>query len=307
MAKLNREAKLANLKKGGCMFSVDELKITCVSETSWFDTALLMSDIKRAGGMNANQYQIDWDYKNAGGYSALIEFKKNSQKGYVLLDVGWRESYMDWVFDREGVIDLLKKEQLNDVFISHEHMDHFWGLNSLTKIRNDFNLYIPYGFSQQGYDIIEKSNFKGKLIEVDDKYQNNVLSSFTYKLDIILGIKNEQILVFNVKDKGFVTVTGCCHPGVNNMMEYVKSNYGDNLFGLYGGLHISLLEDWNEQKANEIDKLKSWNLKKIAANHCTGVVAVEHMIAKGLNVVGGSAKFGSQSKLYVGNSDSVEF
>jgi 7,8-dihydropterin-6-yl-methyl-4-(beta-D-ribofuranosyl)aminobenzene 5'-phosphate synthase len=289
------------------MFSVDNLKVTCLSETSWFDTGLLMSDIKKAGGMNADQYTINWDYKNAGGYSALVEYTKNYQKGYVLLDVGWRESYMDWVFDREVVIELLKNDKLNDVFVSHEHMDHFWGLNSITKIRNDFNLYIPVGFSKKGYEIIEKSNFKGNLIEVDDKFQNNVLSSFVYKIDIILGVKNEQILVFNLKDKGFVTITGCCHPGVNNMIDYVKNHYGDKLYGLYGGLHISLLEDWNEQKAKEIDKLASWGLEKVAANHCTGVIAVEHMIKKGINVIGGSAKFASQSKLYIGNTDSVEF
>lgn len=289
------------------MLSVDSLKVTCLSETSWFDTDLLMSDIKKAGGMHTNQYIIDWDYKNAGGYSALIEYTKNSQKNYVLLDVGWREAYMDWVFDREGVAELLKKEKLNDIFISHEHMDHFWGLNSITKIRNDFNLYIPAGFSDQGFDIIEKSNFKGKLIEVQDKFENDDFSSFVYKMDIILGVKNEQMLSFNLEDKGFVTITGCCHPGVNAMMEYVKNNYGDNLFGLYGGLHISLLEDWNEQKAKEIEKLTTWGLKKVAANHCTGVIAVEHMIKKDLNVISGSAKFGSQSKLYVGNSDSIEF
>lgn len=289
------------------MFSVDNLKVTCLSETSWFDTGLLMSDIKQAGGMNTDQYSINWDYKNAGGYSALVEYTKNYQKGYVLLDVGWRESYMDWVFDREGIIELLKNDKLNDVFISHEHMDHFWGLNSITKIRNDFNLYIPVGFSKKGYEIIEKSNFKGNLIEVDDKFQNDALSSFVYKMDIILGVKNEQILVFNLKDKGFVTITGCCHPGVNNMMDYVKNHYGDKLYGLYGGLHISLLEDWNEQKTKEIEKLANWGLEKVAANHCTGVIAVEHMIQKGINVIGGSAKFASQSKLYIGNSDSIEF
>jgi 7,8-dihydropterin-6-yl-methyl-4-(beta-D-ribofuranosyl)aminobenzene 5'-phosphate synthase len=64
------------------------------------------------------------------------------------------------VFDREGVIELLKNDKLNDVFVSHEHMDHFWGLNSITKIRNDFNLYIPVGFSKKGYEIIKKTILK---------------------------------------------------------------------------------------------------------------------------------------------------
>lgn len=65
------------------------------------------------------------------------------------------------------------------------------------------------------------------------------------------------------------------------MLEYVKNHFGDNLYGLYGGLNISLLEDWNEKKEAEIEQLKKYNLKKIAANHCTGVIAVDFMIKKG--------------------------
>ena len=49
------------------------------------------------------------------------------------------------------------------------------------------------------------------------------------------------------------------------------------------------------------------NLQKVAANHCTGIVAIEKMIAANIPVVRGTAKYGSKSNLYMGNGDVVVF
>jgi 7,8-dihydropterin-6-yl-methyl-4-(beta-D-ribofuranosyl)aminobenzene 5'-phosphate synthase len=53
--------------------------------------------------------------------------------------------------------------------------------------------------------------------------------------------------------------------------------------------------------------MAAMNLQKVAANHCTGMVAIEKMIAANIPVVRGTAKFGSRSDLYVGNGDEVVF
>ncbi len=42
------------------------VKITCISETSWFDGNVLMKNMKDAGGPKANQWIVDWDQKNSG-------------------------------------------------------------------------------------------------------------------------------------------------------------------------------------------------------------------------------------------------
>jgi 7,8-dihydropterin-6-yl-methyl-4-(beta-D-ribofuranosyl)aminobenzene 5'-phosphate synthase len=49
------------------------VKITCVSETSWFDSAKMAQDIKNGGGAMVSHYDIPWSQDNIGGYSALIE------------------------------------------------------------------------------------------------------------------------------------------------------------------------------------------------------------------------------------------
>lgn len=35
-----------------------------------------------------------------------------------------------------------------------------------------------------------------------------------FDVPILLRVRGENVLYFNVKDKGIVTVTGCCHPGI---------------------------------------------------------------------------------------------
>ena len=62
-------------------------------------------------------------------------------------------------------------------------------------------------------------------------------------------------------------------------------------------------------KLGQYDPNRSFTawLYKVAANHCTGALAIEKMIAAGIPVVRGSAKYGSRSKLYVGNGDEVSF
>jgi len=43
------------------------------------------------------------------------------------MDVGWDVEYMDGVFRREGVDRLLADGTIDFVYITHEHVDHFWG------------------------------------------------------------------------------------------------------------------------------------------------------------------------------------
>jgi len=63
----------------------------------------------------------------------------------------------------------------------------------------------------------------------------------------------------------------------------------------------------NPKRENIVKGMAKYNFKKIACNHCTGLVAVEKMIELGYPIVRGTARFGSKSKLYVGNGDEVFF
>ena len=117
------------------------VKIRCISETSWFDTTQLLADIKNAGGMSASQYAVGWTETNSGGYCAQVEVEAlDGTTIRFLLDAGWNPSWMDTCFQREGVDQMLSKGEIEFVFISHEHMDHFWGLPVVLKYRPDIKI-----------------------------------------------------------------------------------------------------------------------------------------------------------------------
>lgn len=79
------------------------------------------------------------------------------------------------------------------------------------------------------------------------------------------------------------------------------------MYGLYGGLHIAPFGPINPEREFIIKEMGKYNFKKIACNHCTGLVAVKRMIELGYPIVKGTARYGSRSELFVGNGDSVEF
>jgi len=97
---------------------------------------------------------------------------------------------------------------------------------------------------------------------------------------IILGINGEQAALFNVKDRGLVTATGCCHMGIVTLAHYAATHFKiekNNMYGLYGGLHIALAEDWSPERNDWLMYLKMLDFEFVGANHCTGHVTIERM------------------------------
>jgi 7,8-dihydropterin-6-yl-methyl-4-(beta-D-ribofuranosyl)aminobenzene 5'-phosphate synthase len=289
------------------------VKVRCLSETSWFDGAQLLSDIKHAGGTSANHYTIPWSFKNSGGYSALVEVEAlDGTARRFLLDTGWNPAWMEYCFQREGIDDLLRKNEIDFLFISHEHMDHFWGLPVVLKYRPDIKIIISNCYYSEGKELIQKSGHTGQLVELPPGNIHPLFpgcAAATFDISIFLRVQGEHVLFFNVKDKGMVTVTGCCHMGVVNLLNFCQGNIqgSPKPYGLYGGLHISPFEQWDAKLDSLISEMAAMNLQKVAANHCTGLVAIEKMIASNIPVVRGTAKYGSKSELYVGNGDEVIF
>jgi 7,8-dihydropterin-6-yl-methyl-4-(beta-D-ribofuranosyl)aminobenzene 5'-phosphate synthase len=304
---------LAYASQGTDFGELKRVKVRCLSETGWWSTPKFLQDIKDSGGMEVSQYKINWTPKNAGGYSALIEAEELDGKVHrFLLDTGWDRGYMDWCFQREGVAERLKKGEIEFLYVSHEHIDHFWGLPVTCKYKPDVKLIIPSTFYPEGHEFIKKSGHKGQVVQLPPNKVHQLFpgcASMTFDIPIILGVKGEQVLFFNIKKRGLVIVTGCCHPMIHEIIAMAdrelkpKAGY----FGLYGGLHIALLENWNPKFDVMIDSIQNKKFAKIGSNHCTGLIAVNKMLERKLAVVKGTASYGSKSELYIGNGDEMEF
>jgi len=303
---------------------IESLEIKCISETSWFDNATLLRDIRAAGGVLVNQYQIGWPCpgnpkydgdlhpENAGGYAALLDIDGVDGSHYtILLDTGWSKDWMTECFQREGIDKMLEKNEIDFQYISHEHFDHWWGYPATTQYNKDLPLMIPDTWYPESLEIISASGHTGEVKKMPPGIHKLFPGcvSVTFDIPIITRVRGEQVLYFNVRDYGYVTVTGCCHPGLITLCEYAKINFkgGSEMYGVYGGLHISPFEDWDPMNDDLVLGLGKYNTKKLGANHCTGYITVEKMIEAGLPVVRGTARYRTKRDIYLGNSDTIKF
>lgn len=298
---------------------LNRLRVLCISETGWFDTKEVFDDIHAAGGVDVDQYRIPWPpfgdlhTDNAAGFAALLEAETtDGTRHRILFDTGWNPTWMDRRFSEEGIDRLLQDGQIEALVISHEHFDHFWGIGSTLRHCPDITLYIPDGFHPQGLAFIKEQGHVGKVITVPPDRPLSLLPGLAvvnFPMHTLLRVDGENVLYARIRDRGMAMMTGCGHGGVLNLLDYARDTFqgGDRIFGLYGGLHISPLEDWDESRDRIVESLGRYGIAKLACNHCTGRRAVEKMLDTGLPVVRGTARNGSQNELFVGNGDLVEF
>ena len=301
------------------------VKIKCISELGWFDSKKLLKQIMGAPEkVKTNQWTVGWDPQNAAGSCTLIDVEQlDGTHHKILLDTGWNKYYMDQAFKREGIDKMLKNKEIESLIISHEHLDHYWGLQSTLQYDPEIKLIVPSTFYPEGFYFANGATFmeanasnniphQGELVKTKPGTVNKLypgVALVNFDMPILIRVRGEESLYFNVKDKGMVCVTGCCHQNIVTMANYAKKNIkgGDNMYGVYGGLHIAPFGPMNEKRAFIVKEMGKFNFKKVACNHCTGLAAVQEMVKLGYPVVKGTARFGSKSDLYIGNGDEVVF
>jgi 7,8-dihydropterin-6-yl-methyl-4-(beta-D-ribofuranosyl)aminobenzene 5'-phosphate synthase len=297
---------------------LQRLRVLCISEIGWLDSDTLLGDVKAAGGMSASQYDLAWPpfgalhTENAAGSAALIEAEERSGKVHRLLfDTGWNSEWMERRFAEEGVDEMLTRGEIDCLIISHEHFDHFWGIGATLKFCPAITIYVPEGFHPEGFALIARLGHTGQVLttragEMLQLFPGAALVQFP--MTTLLQVQGENVLYFNVANRGLTMVTGCGHGGVLNLLDHARRTFagGDNIYAVYGGLHISPFEEWDAQREQIVRALGGYGLSRVACNHCTGVKAVEAMIAAGLPVVRGTGRHGSKTDLFVGNGDVLE-
>ncbi len=316
---------------------VRSVKVTCVSETGWFDTSILWDDVQRAGGLQTNQYDIPYAEDNLGGFCALIDVEAlDGEHTLYLLDSGWSVAWMDHAFEKAGVDALLRSGAIKTLIVSHDHNDHFFGIESTLKRAPDITIYHPETIQKKSLQVLDGVDFsappgcpKNRIPHLGTRIPTRFgelyvpqpgMAVTPFDVKMPLGVRGENVMYLNVKDKGFVVITGCGHPGLSRILAYPVTHFkdGEKLYGCYGGLHIAPLEKWESRMQESITLLQQAGLQKIACNHCTGRVWGEHAAKQGLSVVRGTENYRSYTKvaalgkdadatLYIGNGDSVRF
>jgi len=168
--------------------------------------------------------QADW------GFSALIEVK-NTPK--ILFDTGG-----------DGRILLSNMEKLRidpssieEVFISHPHLDHTGGLSEFLKVANIVKIYVPSSLGLKNEIILKKAQ----------KIHENVFSTGELEgIEQSMGVETE---------KGIVLIVGCSHPYMGYILDAAKQ-FG-KIYAIIGGMH----------GFSEFELFK--DLELICPTHCT--------------------------------------
>lgn len=325
---------------------VRSVQIDVLSETSWFNNDILKKNMVDYGGASTNQYTIPWDADNAGGYSALITVTAlDGRQRKILLDSGWSNAWMDYVFEMHGIPRMLRNGEIDFMVLSHWHLDHLWGIESTLKHNPKIKIYAPATHYPEDMALLrQKAHLKatdkdGKQVLIcknDVPHAGELVlcgaegekGEGVYKplpgmaikmfdVPILLRVRGESVIYFNVKDKGIVTVTGCCHPGILTLFSEARRTFkGYQPYGCYGGLHLTLFETWDPKFDDVIRGVKSFGLKKVACNHCTGWLWAEKAAEAGIPIVKGTDKYKSYKRqstvakatnVFLTNGDTVTF
>jgi len=157
-----------------------------------------------------------------------------------------------------GVVDV--------VVLSHIHADHTGGLGAFLRQNADVTVSLPCSFpdafQQQikhlGADVLE---INGPIRLFDKVHSTGEMGN---------GIK-EQALILNTS-KGLVVITGCAHPGIENVVRKARQYLQKDIYLIMGGFHLTGAGLSEIRK--RIDNLRALDIEKVAPSHCTGKAAI---------------------------------
>jgi len=158
-------------------------------------------------------------FKAAWGFSCLIEGEEK-----ILFDAGWDGKMLYYNMKKFGV----EPESIDKIVISHDHWDHAGGIPYILNKTRDTEIFVLKSFSDK---LKKEISRKAKLHEVTGfkEISNKIHTTGELGTGIL-----EQSIFIETK-KGMVVITGCAHPGVDNILDFVK-NYGE-IYWVIGGFH----------------------------------------------------------------------
>jgi 7,8-dihydropterin-6-yl-methyl-4-(beta-D-ribofuranosyl)aminobenzene 5'-phosphate synthase len=190
------------------------------------------------------------------GFSCLIKGCENS----ILFDTGSNGAVLRKNMETMG----FSMEDIDIVVISHDHRDHTGGLLALLKEKRTVTLYIPQSFPFPFIDHV--TEYGAEVISVSDpvKICKNVYSTGEMGSHI-----REQSLVIQT-DSGLVIITGCAHPGIKRIVQSAQKLYGERVFFIMGGFHLSADRTELIRVATTFKKM---GIGYVGPCHCSGNTA----------------------------------
>lgn len=243
------------------------------------------------------------------GLSLLVRVQSDAEKHTILLDTGYNSMSVLHNMQKLAV----DPNELEAIVISHAHMDHTGSLYPILEkisdpipvvIHPDAFLYprfieekdgtkrrmprtlVKEELSQRNAKLLESKNptplLNGTILvtgEVErttgfEKGMPNALIERDGNLQRD-PIADDQALVMNLKAKGLVVISGCCHTGIVNTVRYAQKLTGvEKVHAVLGGFHLSG-PFYEKILGQTIAQLKALSPAVVVPMHCTGRKAME--------------------------------
>lgn len=198
--------------------------------------------VRQAGKANTNPHlKTGWGFSCLIHCSLMRDKDKSNKEKNILFDTG---------ADSETLLSNMKKltispEQIDTVFLSHNHYDHTGGL--------------------EGFLTANKKRVK--IIKPTAFYKPTKISDETYSTGALGDWIKEQSLFIKTK-KGLVIITGCSHPGIIKIIKTVKNFINEKVYLVLGGFHLAGASDFELKSI--IDNFRKLDVQKVAPCHCSG-------------------------------------
>lgn len=245
------------------------------------------------------------------GFSAFITITRNGTSRSMLFDFGFSEDGA--AFNAKALnVDLTAVEVMA---LSHGHIDHLGGLEKLVAAGQLQNLRLvmhPGAFAKPRYHKIDESRKVTVPSFSHERAERSGITLVTSKTPVALlegdviflgeiprttsfergapnmyyvedGVekpdpfKDDTGIVFNLRGRGLVVLTGCAHSGIVNTVSYARELTGvPDIMTIMGGFHLSGA-DFEGVIAPTVAGLKAMKPRHIVPTHCTGRAAIGHV------------------------------
>jgi len=246
------------------------------------------------------------------GLSFLVSVTSGESRRSLLFDTGSSVGVLVHNLDALGV----DPREIETVVLSHGHFDHTMGLNGLVErlqplppllVHPDVWLKrrvaipgrepweLPTTSQEKvraaGFEVLENrqpsSLLDGSLlvtgeIERTTEFERGLpvqqaLRDGEWQPDPF--IHDDQALVADVRGKGLVVITGCCHAGLINTVLHARKLTGiDRVFAVVGGFHLGTAA-FEPAIPPTVAALAEFEPQVVAPTHCTGWRAIHALAA----------------------------
>lgn len=238
------------------------------------------------------------------GFSSHITVAAEGRERHILFDFGCSPHGAAFNADLLS-LDLTRVEALA---LSHGHLDHFGGMRQLVERtgRSDLELVAHPGVFKEnrymktptGYEVAfpslaradvesmgvsvrevreptpmldETALFLGEIPRVCG-FERGMRNAFCRSNgeEVPDGIEDDSSMVFHLKGKGLVVLSGCAHAGIINTVNYARDVTGvEDVYVVMGGFHLTgpAFADVIEPT---IEALQGFSPQYVVPAHCTG-------------------------------------